>query len=244
MGSDMGAVVAERQFGRQRPVRAQWLGSLLCRDARRQSPTTGVAPAPAGHEARHPAEHAGSRPIARLPSKPATPISSQELGPEQAAALEGNPDVSLVKGLNTLLAYVSVNATMPPFDNPDARQALRYAINYDNIITLLGGNGELVQEIIPIGYAGHVGNNPFTQDLEKAKELFAKAGVTEGTVIPFTVATGTAPGGVDWATIAASIQADLAQIGINSGNPADAAVGTAHQVPRAGTADAAHELGT
>jgi ABC-type transport system substrate-binding protein len=29
------------------------------------------------------------------------------------------------------------------------------------------------------------------------------------------VATGTAPGGVDWATIAASIQADLAQIGIN-----------------------------
>ncbi|MCB0055481.1 MAG: ABC transporter substrate-binding protein, partial [Caldilineaceae bacterium] len=138
----------------------------------------------------------------------------QELGPEQAAALEGNPDVSLVKGLSTLLAYASVNATMPPFDNADARQALRYAINYDNIITLLGGNGELVQEIIPIGFAGHVGNNPFTQDLEKAKELFANAGVTEGAVIPFTVATGTGPGGVDWATIAASIQADLAQIGI------------------------------
>ena len=139
----------------------------------------------------------------------------QELGPEQATALEGNPDVSLVKVLNTILAYVSVNATMPPFDNPDARQALRYAINYDNIITLLGGNGELVQEIIPMGFAGHTGNNPFTQDLEKAKELFANAGVTEGAVIPFTVATATAPGGVDWATIAASIQADLAQIGIN-----------------------------
>mgnify|MGYP002682417332 CR=1 FL=1 len=128
--------------------------------------------------------------------------------------LMANPDVSLVKVLSTLLVYASVNATMPPFDNPDARQALRYAINYDNIVTLLGGNGELVQEIIPIGFAGHLGNNPFTQDLEKAKELFANAGVTEGAVIPFTVATGTGPGGVDWATIAASIQADLAQIGI------------------------------
>jgi peptide/nickel transport system substrate-binding protein len=74
---------------------------------------------------------------------------------------------------------------MPPFDNPDVRQALRYAINYDNIITLLGGNGELVQEIIPIGFAGHTGNNPFTQDLESATELFANAGVTEGAVIPF-----------------------------------------------------------
>lgn len=138
----------------------------------------------------------------------------QDVGPEQAAALEGNPDVTLVKALSTLLVYVAVNASMPPFDNPDARQALRYAVNYDNIITLLGGNGELVQEFIPIGFLGHTGNNPFKQDLERAKELFAKAGVTEGAVIPFTVATGTAPGGVEWATIAASIQADLAQIGI------------------------------
>jgi peptide/nickel transport system substrate-binding protein len=39
--------------------------------------------------------------------------------------------------------------------------------------------------------------------------------VTEGATIPFIVSTGTAPGGVEWATIAASIQADLAQIGIN-----------------------------
>lgn len=138
----------------------------------------------------------------------------QDVGPEQAAALEGNPDVTLVKALSTLLVYAAVNASMSPFDNPDARQALRYAVNYDNIITLLSGNGELVQEIIPISFAGHTGKNPFKQDLEKAKELFAKAGVAEGTVIPFTVATGTAPGGVEWATIAASIQADLAQIGI------------------------------
>lgn len=139
----------------------------------------------------------------------------QDVGPEQVAVLEGNPDIKLVKALSTLLVYAAVNASMPPFDNPDARQALRYAVNYDNIITLLGGNGELVQEIIPIGFLGHTGKNPFKQDLEKAKELFTKAGVAEGTVIPFTVATGTAPGGVEWATIAASIQADLAQIGIN-----------------------------
>lgn len=139
----------------------------------------------------------------------------QDVSPEQVAVLEGNPDIQLVKALSTLLVYAAVNASMPPFDNPDARQALRYAVNYDNIITLLGGNGELVQEIIPIGFLGHTGKNPFQQDLEKAKELFAKAGVAEGTVIPFTVATGTAPGGVEWATLAASIQADLAQIGIN-----------------------------
>ncbi len=139
---------------------------------------------------------------------------AQDLGSEQAAALEGNPDLTLVRGLSTLLVYVGMNATKAPLDNPDVREAIRYAINYDDIITLLGGNAELVQEIIPIGFLGHTGNNPFTQDIAKAKELLAKAGVAEGTEINFIVPTATAPGGVEWSTVAAKIQSDVAQIGL------------------------------
>lgn len=138
----------------------------------------------------------------------------QDLGSEQVAALEGSPDVTLQKGLTTLLVYVGMNATEPPLDNPDVREAIRYAVNYDEIITLLGGNAELVQEIIPIGFLGHVGENPFTQDLDRARELLAQAGVEEGTEIDFIVPTGTAPGGIEWATLASKIQADLEQVGI------------------------------
>lgn len=138
----------------------------------------------------------------------------QDLGSEQVAALEGNPDITLDKVLSTLLVYVGMNATEAPLDNPDVREAIRYAINYDDIITLLGGNAELVQEIIPIGFLGHTGENPFTQDIDKAKELLAGAGVAEGTEIDFIVPTGPAPGGIEWATIAAKIQADVAQIGL------------------------------
>ncbi len=87
-----------------------------------------------------------------------------------------------------------MNATKPPLDNPDVREAIRYAINYDEIITLLSGNAQIVQEIIPIGFLGHQGDNPFKQDIAKAKELLAKAGVAEGTEINFIVPTGTAPG--------------------------------------------------
>ena len=79
------------------------------------------------------------------------------------------------------------------------RQALRYAVNYDELIQLLGGNATLVQEIIPIGFLGHTGNNPFSQDIEKAKALLAEAGVPEGTEIEFLVPTGTGPGGIEWA---------------------------------------------
>ncbi len=137
-----------------------------------------------------------------------------DLGTEQSAALEGNPDVSLVRGLSLILTYVGMNATEPPLDNPDVREAIRYAINYDDIITLLGGNAELVQEIIPIGFLGHTGNNPFTQDIAKAKELLAGAGVAEGTEINFIVPTSTAPGGIEWSTLAAKIQSDVEQIGL------------------------------
>jgi peptide/nickel transport system substrate-binding protein len=139
---------------------------------------------------------------------------AQDLGSEQAVALEGNPDVTLDKVLSTLLVYVGMNATEPPLDNPDVREAIRYAVNYDDIITLLGGNAELVQEIIPIGFLGHVGENPFQQDIAKAKELLAGAGVAEGTEIDFIVPTGSAPGGIEWSTIAAKLQSDLAQVGL------------------------------
>jgi peptide/nickel transport system substrate-binding protein len=138
----------------------------------------------------------------------------QDLGPEQKSALEGNPDLNLVVGQSSLLIYIGMNATKPPLDKVEVREAIRYAINYDDLITLLGGNGTLVQEIIPIGFLGHTGNNPFTQDLAKAKELLAQAGVAEGTEINFTVPVGTAPGGVEWSTLAAKIQSDLQQVGL------------------------------
>ena len=138
----------------------------------------------------------------------------QDLASEAAAALEGNPDVRVEKGLGTLLAYVGLNATKPPLDNPDVREAIRYAVNYDEIITLLGGNAELVQEIIPIGFLGHTGENPFTQDIDKAKELLAQAGVAEGTEIDFLVSTGNGPGGLEWGTLAAKIQSDVEQTGL------------------------------
>ncbi|MCX6048977.1 MAG: ABC transporter substrate-binding protein [Chloroflexi bacterium] len=138
----------------------------------------------------------------------------QDLGAEQAATLKDNPDVDLVVGQSTSLTYIGMNATKAPLDNVDVREAIRYAINYDDIISLLKGSAQLVQEIIPIGFLGHTGNNPFKQDITKAKELLAKAGVAEGTEIEFIVPVGTAAGGIEWSTLAAKIQNDVEQIGL------------------------------
>jgi len=138
----------------------------------------------------------------------------QDIGPEQKAALEGNPDIQIITANNTQLVYLGMNAQKPPLDNPDVREAIRYAINSDEIITLLGGNGVLVQEIIPAGFLGHTGQTPFKQDIAKAKELLAAAGVAEGTEIGMLVPSGVAPGGIENSILAAKIQSDLALAGI------------------------------
>jgi peptide/nickel transport system substrate-binding protein len=138
----------------------------------------------------------------------------QDLGIEQSKALEGNADVSLVKVNNTQLQYIGMNAMIPPFDNPDVREAIRYAINYDEINTLLAGNGKIVQEIIPDGFLGHTGQTPFTQDIAKAKELLTKAGVAEGTEIQLTVGSGIATGGLENAVLAAKLQSDIELTGL------------------------------
>ncbi|RIK55664.1 MAG: ABC transporter substrate-binding protein [Chloroflexi bacterium] len=138
----------------------------------------------------------------------------KDLGAEQAAALEGNPDVQLVKGQSTLLIYVGMNVLKPPLDKAEAREAIRYAINYDDITTLLAGNGQVVQEIIPAGFLGHTGETYFTQDLDKARDLLAQAGVSEGTELDLLIPVGPAPGGLEWSVIAAKLQSDLAQIGL------------------------------
>ena len=138
----------------------------------------------------------------------------QDIGAEQRAVLEGNPDVVISNPSNTQIVYAGMNATKAPFDNNLVRQAIRYAINYDDIIALLGGNGALVQEIIPIGFFGHTGNNPFSQDIEKAKALLAEAGIAEGTEINAIVPTGAAAGGIEWSVLASKIQADLALAGL------------------------------
>jgi peptide/nickel transport system substrate-binding protein len=138
----------------------------------------------------------------------------QDLGLEQAKALEGNADVQLIKVNNTQLEYLGMNAKIAPFDNADVREAVRYAINYDDITTLLNGNGKVVQEVIPEGFLGHTGETPFKQDIAKAKELLAKAGVAEGTEVTLTVGSGIATGGIENSTLAAKLQSDIEKIGL------------------------------
>src|SRR5678809_1629688 len=90
----------------------------------------------------------------------------------------------------------------------EVREALRMAIDYDGIVNdLLSGNAQKVQTIIPSPMFGYNNDAPFQQDVEGAKALLQKAGVSNVS-LELLIPSGAAPGGVQWSDLAAKLQSD------------------------------------
>ncbi len=141
--------------------------------------------------------------------------------PEQIATLKGNPDVR-VEGLESL-DFVYMALTCEPAFNKalavkEARQAVWYAIDYDGIINdLLGGHAIRCASFIPIGLYGSTRETTkeigYHQDLEKSKQLLAKAGFPDG--FEYKLSYGDAAvSGLSYAVLGQKLQSDLARVGI------------------------------
>jgi len=112
------------------------------------------------------------------------------------------------------LFYLGMNVAMKPLDKVEVREALRMAIDYDGIINdLLSGNAEKVQTIIPDPMFGYNNDAPFQQDVEGAKALLQKAGVSDLS-FEMLIPEGAAPGGVQWSDLGAKLKSDWEQIGV------------------------------
>ncbi len=140
---------------------------------------------------------------------------ARNLSPEQIASLQGKAGTTVASGDSLLVIYVGMNVGAKPLDNPDVREAMRSAIDYDGIInSLLSGNAKKLQTIIPAGILGSNPDAPFQQNVNAAKQLLAKAGQGNGFSLELLIPTGQAPGGAAWSDIAAKLQSDWAKIGV------------------------------
>jgi peptide/nickel transport system substrate-binding protein len=126
---------------------------------------------------------------------------------EALPELEQNPDLTVDRSTSTEVEYFTLTPA-GPLATPEARQAMCYAFPYDDVLSgyykgyAKQGAGPVAETVR--GFAPETFT--YTTDLNKAKELFAKAGVGEGTEITFMQHGGE--------TIAQLFQANLAEIGI------------------------------
>lgn len=126
---------------------------------------------------------------------------------------EGKLKVSGVPIPNALW-YIALNTSKPPFDNPKLRQAIAYAMPYEQIQTnaffgravpMYGGPASIEKPVWPQAF-------PYVTDLDKAKALMKEAGV-EGLETTLSLDVGTATVGEPTALL---IQENLAKIGIKA----------------------------
>lgn len=114
--------------------------------------------------------------------------------------------------------HLNLNHYAPGGENlADAkvRQAIRYAIDYDKLIeTTLAGNGRVQATAIPNGFPGTEGLELPKRDLDKAKQLMADAGKSDGFSLEAEYFTANIYG-VDFDTMMQRIQQDLKDINID-----------------------------
>jgi peptide/nickel transport system substrate-binding protein len=135
----------------------------------------------------------------------------------QVAAIQANPKLAAVKPA-VIGQYVSweVDTTKPPFNNVKARQALAYAIDQKSILNAAySGQGVTSTTNDPLAnnnpnYAGNL--TDYTYNLDKAKQLFAEAGIKSGSTFTWWGVANQYP---EWNISAQILQASLKKIGIN-----------------------------
>ncbi|SIS50296.1 ABC transporter substrate-binding protein [Phaeovulum vinaykumarii] len=113
---------------------------------------------------------------------------ARNLAAEDIAALEGNPDVKIEKGVKGSIYYLGLNQKNPYLSSPQVRQAMKWLVDYDTIAnTIMAGKVEVHQAFLPKGFLGALNDTPFSLNVEKARELLAEAGYPDG----FTVTMDT-----------------------------------------------------
>ena len=135
---------------------------------------------------------------------------ARNLGADQMAALKGKPGVKPLAIPYASLYFLQFNAkASPALGNPAFWEAARWLFDYKGIADdLLKGQFQTHQAFLPEGYLGALKDRPYSFNPQKAKEILAKAGLTN---VSFKLDVNNQPPYLD---IAQALQASFAQGGV------------------------------
>jgi peptide/nickel transport system substrate-binding protein len=140
--------------------------------------------------------------------------------PKQADELQNAGGFQLSEGTDLSTYYLAMNMDVAPFDKPQVREAVKYAIDYDGIINgLLSGRAVKAGGVIAEGLVGYDASlkDKYGRDVNRAKSLLAEAGLPNGFTFDMYLVNDTVKGlGVPTPTLASKLQADLKEVGITA----------------------------
>lgn len=106
-------------------------------------------------------------------------VNFAEIDSSVLTQLQANNQIKIAEVENSGFAYVSMNLEKEPFNNEKVRQAINYAIDRDNLVSVCyEGEAEVNSNICSKARYGYSDDQPqYTYDPEKAKELLKEAGM-------------------------------------------------------------------
>lgn len=133
---------------------------------------------------------------------------------QSVASLQDNPDVRIITNETTLVEQVHLPNSKAPWDNPLVREAVTYAVPYEDILARVAfGYGDLFYGPLPPAFPEYnpelIQPRPF--DMERAQQLLAESGVQ----LPLTVEMVIAEGNTTHEQIATILQGIWRQLQIN-----------------------------
>lgn len=136
---------------------------------------------------------------------------------DQLPSLQENANLTVFQGQGDGVYFLIMNmdpAIGGPVAQDAVQDAIRLAIDYDGLKTLVGGSAATPVNIIPVGwaYALDPAKTP-KRDVAAAKAKLAEAGFADGFTIDLETADYTIAG-VSFVTLAQKVQADLSEVGI------------------------------
>ena len=134
------------------------------------------------------------------------------------AELAGDENVEIINGATKTVGFVMMNMNEEyggPVSDPNVQKAIRKAIDYTGIQTIIGEGTLTPYSIIQSGFMGSKGEREADYtNLEEAKALLAEAGYPDGFDVDLTVCDLDMEG-VVLTDLAQKVKDDLSQIGIN-----------------------------
>ena len=135
---------------------------------------------------------------------------ARDLQADQLKVIAHNADFHTASAGQGTSLYIAMNQSMPELAKPEVHQAIKWAIDYEAIAKNITPMTWTVQQsFLPRGLPGALTEQPFTQDLGKARTLMAQAGLPNGFNVTMDFQSAS-----PYDEIAQAVQADLGKIGI------------------------------
>lgn len=135
----------------------------------------------------------------------------QAVSADDVPVIERDPNVVLKTAPGTVVTYLALNTTRPPFDDPRVRRALAYAIDYDLLASaVFNGLAEPLYGLTTIWNAEvpHPDQVPYHYDPDRARRELEAAGVENLTMVIDSVGT--------WSLLAEAVALMLQEVGIDA----------------------------